>query len=178
MRSDGTVGLVVYFRFLPCLAALVVIAAPAQNTVDFSGTWRMDATRSESAHQAVPSGPVTMVISQSPAEIGIETRRGRSSETLIYKLDGSENAKANGAGTPVSTKAHWEGAKLVTETERNVQNSTVTTRYVLDQSADGAEMTIDKTLTIQHGYQFQGANNIGRGKDVFVRVKARAKRAL
>ena len=64
----------------------------------------------------------------------------------------------NGA-PPVKTKAHWNGDKLVTETERNVQGSTVTTTYI--HSLDPKkmkELTIDKTLLIQHGYQFEGAD--------------------
>ena len=36
--------------------------------------------------------------------------------------------------------------------------------------ANGREMTIDKTLTVQHGYQgLPGARNMGHGVDVFVR---------
>ena len=30
---------------------------------------------------------------------------------------------------------------------------------------------MDKTLTVQHGYQFPGAHNTGSGKDVFVKRK-------
>ena len=53
---------------------------------------------------------------------------------------------------------------------RNVQNSTVTTVYVHTLSPNGREMTVDKTLTVQHGYQGQSATNTGHGKDVYIRV--------
>jgi len=140
---------------------------------NFSGTWSMDAARSESSHQDVPIGPVTIVIRQTRSEVSIETTRtendqpGAFHEVITYKLDGSENTSTGSAGTPVVAKAHWDGAKLVTETARNVQDSTVTTVYVFSLNPGGREMIIDKSLTVQHGYQFQGSKTTGRGKDIF-----------
>jgi hypothetical protein len=80
---------------------------------------------SESAHQAVPIGPVTLVIKQTATELSIETRRSDTdksqihSETLTYKLDGSESTVAGTDGTPIKSQAHWKGTKLVTATMRN-----------------------------------------------------------
>jgi len=152
--------------------------AAAQTATDFSGTWKMDAARSESAHQAVPIGPVTLVIKQTATELSIETRRSDTdkseirSEILTYKLDGSESTVAGTDGTPIKSQAHWEGTKLVTGTTRNIDGSTVTTTYVHSLDPKGAEVTIHKTLTVQHGYQFDGAKNSGTGVDVFIKVKA------
>jgi hypothetical protein len=152
----------------------VAIAAPADT--DFTGTWKMDMARSESAHQAVPIGAVTVVIKQTPAELTVETRRAESGataasgETLTYKLDGSENKITGNADVPVKTKARWDGANLVTETVRTVQGASVTVTHVFSLDATRQELTIGKTLTIQHGYQSSRANNRGTGKDVFTRV--------
>src|SRR4051794_34418095 len=92
---------------------------------DFSGTWEMDATRSESAHSSAESELVTLVIKQSAAELSIETRRGGQSETIVYKLDGSETEKPAEDNGPFQWRARWDGPKLVTETHRNVNRSTV-----------------------------------------------------
>ncbi|MCU1261824.1 MAG: hypothetical protein JWO80_4709 [Bryobacterales bacterium] len=165
--------LIVIAVFTAVLAGALAADSPA--APEFSGTWKMDPSRSESAHQAVPIGPVTLLIKQTASEFTLETRTGErdkaaiANETLTYKLDGSESTVVGAARASVQTKAHWDGVKLVTETARNVQDSTVTTRYVLSLDPSGRELTIDKTLTVQHGYQFQGANNIGTGKDVFVK---------
>jgi len=162
---------------LSTLALLQSFQAGAQQPADFSGVWRMDPSRSESAHQAAPIGPVTLIIQQKAAELSIETRRSEnhgpavSSETLTYKLDGSESSIAGNSGVPIKAKAHWEGTRLITETARNVQGSTVTTMYVFSLDASGKELTVDKTLTVQHGYQFQGATNTGTGKDVFIKSR-------
>ena len=160
---------------------VVPLAGATQRTTDFSGTWKMDAARSESAHQAVPIGPVTLVIKQSATELTIETRRSDTdkspihSETLTYKLDGSESTVAGTDGTPLKLQAHWEGAKLVTGTTRNIEGSTITTTYVHSLDPKGSELTVHKTLTVQHGYQFDGAKNSGTGTDVFIKAKAAAK---
>jgi hypothetical protein len=158
-------------------AAVVPFAAHAQGSVDFSGIWRMDDSRSESAHQGAPIGPVTMIVKQSGNDLSIETR-GRDSdsstvhsEILNYKLDGTETTTEGSDGTPIKSKAHWEGTKLVVETERNIQKSPVTTSYVYSLDPEGKEMTINKTLTVQHGYQAEGAHNIGTGTDVFIKTQ-------
>jgi hypothetical protein len=72
---------------------------------------------------------------------------------LNLRLDGSDTTAASDTGVTVTGKAHWDGAKLVVETAREINGATVTTRYVYTLSANGREMTIDKTLTVQHGYQ-------------------------
>lgn len=158
------------------------LAAHSQERIDFSGVWKMDPARSESAHQAVPIGPVTMVIRQSVAELSVETRRQEagkpdaSVETLTYKLDGSESTCHGTGGVPVQVKARWGEPNLVMETARKIEGASITTMQVFSLDPTGRELTIDKTLTVQHGYQFQGAKTTGRGKDVFVRVKATAKK--
>jgi hypothetical protein len=152
----------------------VAPAVAADNHGNFTGTWKMDPARSESAHQDVPSGASTLVIQLTPTELSIETIRSEEAnpfrETLTFKLDGSETASTGDGGVKVSGKAHWDGTKLVIETTRNVQDSTVTTLYVHTLSPNGRDLIIDKTLTVQHGYQGASAPTTGHGKDVFVRV--------
>ena len=165
-------------------ALLFTIPFFAQEGVDLSGTWQMDASRSESAHQAVPIGPVTLVIKQTADDLSIETRLGEKgssavkTETLNFKLNGIESSAVGNYGALVKLRAHWDGPKLIAETVRNIQDATVSTRQVYSLDASGKELTVDKTLTIQHGYQSPGAidNNVGKGKDVFVRGRASAKK--
>jgi hypothetical protein len=160
---------------LTLFALLLSLSAFSQTPADFSGTWKMDPARSESAHQTVPIGPVTLLISQTPTQITIETKTGPkdkatiANEKLTYNLDGSESANSGNSGVSVTCKAHWEGANLVTETARNLENSTVTTRYTFTLDPGAKELTLNKTLTVQHGYQGHGATNTGSAKDVFIK---------
>ena len=165
-------------------ALLFTIPVFAQEGIDLSGTWQMDASRSESAHQAVPIGPVTLVIKQTANDVSIATSRGEKgssavkTETLTFKLNGIESSTVGSYGGLVKLKAHWDGPKLIAETVRDVQEATISTMQVFSLDASGKELTVDKTLTIQHGYQSPGANsnNVGKGKDVFVRGRPSAKK--
>jgi hypothetical protein len=158
------------------MALVVSVPGSAQESPDFSGAWRMDPSRSESAHQAVPIGPVTLIIKQSADELRIETRRSEkhkaavTSEALTFRL-GSESSIVGDSGVPIKVKAHFDGTKLVTETAREIQGSAVTTMQVFTLDASGKELTVHQTLTIQHGYQFPGAANTGTGTDVFVKIR-------
>lgn len=135
----------------------------------------MDPARSESAHQSSPSS-ITLAIVQTDAGMSLETTRSgggnsaTSLEMLRLKLNGAETISGDGENA-IKAKAHWEGAALVVETSREIKGATVTTRSVYALSADAREMTVDKTLTVQHGYEGIAASpNSGHGKDVFVRA--------
>ena len=151
-------------------ALLVVsLAVPftlfAQGRPDFSGTWSMDRSRSESAMQADPIGPTTLVITQTPGGLQIATTRDSRTATIVYKLDGSPGPIPGGSAT-----SHWEGATLVTETVRDIQGQTVTTKESRRLNETG-EMLVETVLVVQHGYTLKGTQNYGAGKDVFTRVR-------
>jgi hypothetical protein len=65
---------------------LFSLHATAQEPIDFSGVWRMDSSRSESAHQATPIGTVTLVIKQTATELSIETRRSERHKSAISSV--------------------------------------------------------------------------------------------
>jgi hypothetical protein len=146
------------------IATLVsAFSVHAQSKPNFSGTWKMDPTRSESAAQKDPVGPVTVVIAQTPNELTIETARAEGSSAVTYKLDGSEVKIPGG-----TAKTHWDGPVLVTEIERDVQGQAVSTKEARSLTADGNEMLVEMTLVVQHGYT-SATPNYTRGKDVYVR---------
>ncbi len=160
MKQLRLAGLIV---LIATLAPLV--SAHAQGKPDFSGTWTMDQTRSESAAQTHPIGPVTLVIKQTPNELTIETTRNDGSTVMMFKLDGSEITIPGG-----TAKTHWDGVKLVTEVERYVQGQAVTTKETRTLATGGNEMLVDMTLVVQHGYS-ANTSNYGTGKDIYVRRK-------
>jgi hypothetical protein len=150
-------------------------AVCGQSHRDFSGTWIMDPDHSESTHQEPPVASSTLVIRVTDPELTMETTRKEAGnavafhENLNFRLDGQETAGTGDGGTRVTGKARWDGANLVVETVREIHGATVTTLYIHTLSADGRTMTVDKTLTVQHGYQGRTGTNSGHGKDVFVR---------
>ena len=154
------------------LAIVVVLAAvpAAQSKPDFSGTWTIDLERSESPHQGPSFEPVTFVITQSAAEVVIETRRRTATSERRYPIGSAEpTAQPTGAG---AMRAYWNGATLVTEGTRVVQGQTVSVRESRALDATGTQMTLDTLLVVQHGYTFKGAQNYGATKDVYRKVTA------
>jgi len=136
--------------------------------VNFSGTWQMDVKRSQSTHYGEPIVPVTYIIKQTATKVSIETRRGRESEILTYKLNGSESQAAQANG-PVSWSASWDENKLVTTTIRNINGMPVIITEIRSLDGKGKEMTLDRTLAIQHGYASSGKTS-STAKDVFIKA--------
>jgi hypothetical protein len=152
------------------MTAFLSVAFAAENT-DFSGTWEMDAARSETAHSSPTPGPVTLVIKQTPTDVSVETRRNSQSETLVYKLDGTVGKKPAQDNGPFEWRARWEGSKLVIETHRSVNRTTVTILETLTLGPKAKELTVDRKLTVQHGYTMRGAKNYSSGTDIFVKAQ-------
>ena len=161
-------------RIISALVSLSLLLG--DGAVDFSGVWRTDPARSESAHQDTPVGPITLDISQTPQSISIETKTSEkdrplvANEKLVYRLDGNPN-RVTANGVEVTCTARWKGDVLVLETLRNLNESTVATHWELRMNPNGKEISIRKSLTVQHGYQAPGpANNVGVATDVFRKV--------
>jgi hypothetical protein len=164
----------------PLLAGTLLLPlASAQNPTDFSGVWKMDISRSESAHQDTPIGPVSLKIQQTAGEFVIATRRSEpdsaaiTTETLTCKLDGTDFINGEDSEVKIKSKAHWDGPKLVVETAREINGSTVTTHQIFELDSGGKELTVQKTLTVQHGYQGSGPQKASSsGADVYVKAGA------
>lgn len=130
---------------LLAFAAAVVLpfSVRAQMKTDFSGTWTLDATKSDApggrGGGRGPQGPVTIKQTASDIAIGQAT----------YKLDGSESVnqmQGRGGMMEAKSKAHWDGAKLVIETTRDMGGNTVTSTETRSLSADGKEMTVETSF--------------------------------
>ena len=154
---------------LPVALAVALLAqAMTAAKPDFSGTWTMDRERSESAMQEKPIGPVTVAVTQSGTNLTIQATRDGKPEVVTYTIEELPNGPGViGAGT---RRAYWEGLKLVTEGAGNVQGQTVSVREARTLNARGTEMTVETTVTVQHGYTFRGARNYSTAKDIYTRT--------
>jgi hypothetical protein len=150
------------------LAVALLVQATTAAKPDFSGNWTMDRERSESALQEQPIGPVLLAVKQTDSTLSIETKRGDRSEVKTYPIETLQHGPGViGAGTH---RAYWDGLKLVTEGAGNVQGQTVSIREARTLNAKGTEMTVETTVTVQHGYTFRGARNYATAKDVYTRI--------
>ena len=146
----------------PCI---LLSSTAAQTRPDFSGTWRFDANRSDSATYPDLSRPVTLVIMHTASEIRIETTNAQGKSTQAFKLDGTADATTPGAGT-----ARWRDDALLADAVRDVRGQSVTVHQTFTLSGDGRELTIESAVNVQHGYSMSRGKVYGAGRDVFVRV--------
>ncbi len=139
------------------LALVLPFAAHAQGKPDFSGMWSLDASRSDQGRggRGGRGGGAAMVtIKQTAAMLTIEQQGRGGMQTLNYKLDGSESANempGRGGTTTATSKAHWDGAKLVIETTRDLGGMSITSTETRSLSADGKEMTVDTAVSTPQG---------------------------
>ncbi len=135
----------------------------AQAKPDFSGSWRLDLSRSDGAARADTPGPITLVITQSPKEVrfDITTSKGTTTETYLF----ADAATVLGPGTAI---ARWKGDALITDSIRDVRGQSVTVQQTR-RLVDGSEMVVESVVNVQHGYSATGAKIYGSSKDVYVR---------
>jgi hypothetical protein len=152
--------------------------ANGQALPDFTGTWVMDVSRSETAGQApevLRRTAVTLIIVQSPDELIIETRADGRRESVTYSFtrrhDPSRPVGTTGSNSAVQEAiAEWKGERLVTSTLLNVNGKAVTKTATRILDLSGGEMTVETRLVVQHGYEGNGAN-VGTAKDVFIKQR-------
>ena len=149
------------------LAALFALAGgvSAQTRPDYSGTWRLDLSRSDAAAHTDGPGPVNVTIVQTDAIVRIDTMTDRGTTSTTYRFAGTE---------PVSTDnplARWRGDTLLTDAVRDIRGQSVTVQQTRRLSGDGNEMIVESVINVQHGYSLTGAQTYSTSKDVFVRVR-------
>jgi hypothetical protein len=95
-----------------------------------------------------------MTIRQTATELSMDRTTPMGAQTAVYKLDGSESQNTIGMGQATS-KATWDGAKLVVATTQTVQGRggeiTIDSKEVY--SVDGKTLTIETTRNTPAGAQ-------------------------
>lgn len=156
------------------IAGVSFVGVSGQSQPDFSGTWAMDPARSEAAAQGMPTGPVTVVIRQTPGEVRIDTTRSGRTESVRY-LPAAAKATANGE---LLGAFRWDGPKLVTRLVTDINKQAITVEEVRSLDPAGREMTVEVMLVVEHGYQSGGTGvlrsqnspNTSKGINVFVKT--------
>ena len=144
--------------------SLIVLQSPSAARPDFSGSWTMERTRSQSAESA------TLEIKQSAGEIIIVTHSAGKTSERKYPFETSPHP-ASETISAGHTHASWDGTKLVTETVGDIKGQTVSYRQIRFLDASSTEMTVETITIVQHGYSIKDGKNYSTAKDVYVRAK-------
>jgi hypothetical protein len=159
------------------LALLIGGSATAQRRPDFSGTWVMDLSRSESAAQAADASlkqPVTLVISQTGERLVIEQRLGGQSVVESYPLPGREPQPVGTSG-PEPRRAQFVGQSLVTMHVDTVNQMAIKQTETRKLDPSGTTMTVETQIEVEHGYESNGGSEAAKAsnlvRDVYVRSR-------
>ena len=141
-------------RFAIALALGASVALSAQGRPDFSGTWRLDETRSNIVATAgfvglIPAGaPKTLHVTQpSNGSLVIESQVNEA-HVRIYK-PGRETSTPAGQGGSVTMTTKWDGKTVTSEGAlKNASGEATPVKEVLSVSADGKSMTLQTTVGV------------------------------
>ncbi len=140
------------------LAALaVMMSAAAADKPDFTGTWKLDASKSEFGKMPAPDKMERVIEHQDPA-IKVKTTQstpnGDRTTDTAYTLDGKEQKQETPRGVILYTP-RWEGNVVVIDSKRsmNVQGQQVEITGVerWSISEDGKTMTVDSKMVAPMG---------------------------
>ena len=142
--------------------ALGLLQSVPASKPDFSGSWTMDRSRSQSPEAT------TLKIAQNEKEITIETQSGgkTSTRTFVFEVSPHPASETISAG---HSHASWDGTILVNEAVGTISGQTVSYRQLRYLNGPGTEMTIESVTIVQHGYT--AGKNYVKAKDVYVRAK-------
>jgi len=146
------------------VAALASFQAPPAPNPDFSGSWTIDSSRSQS------SGSVTLEIKHTATEISIETNKAGKISKVSYPLEPTPHV-ATEAIAAGHSHAYWRAKALVAETAGEIQGETVSFKQTRTLNEAGTEMTVESLTVVHHGYAAKDAKNYSSAKDVYVRAK-------
>jgi hypothetical protein len=141
-------------RTLLCGAAVLVVARVAlpAEAPDFSGTWKLDPSRSRITTATLAGlikagAPDTLHITQAANGTLVVESQINESQSRIYLPGGTSSTPVVPSGT-ITMTSRWEGRTLVSEgTQESTSGGSTSVKEVLTLGADGRTLTIAVTTT-------------------------------
>ncbi len=110
---------------------------------DYSGTWKLNVSKSDFGPLPAPDTRTDMIEHKDPslkATTSQDGAQGKQEYTLAITTDGKE-ATNNAGGTELKSIGGWEGSKLVINTKLKFQDNDVAIKTVWLLSDDGKTLT-------------------------------------
>ena len=142
------------------LALALTCTLAAADKPDFTGSWKMNAAKSDFGPMPPPDKWDMAVEHKDPAlkvKTTMANQMGERTNEAAYTTDGKETTVGEGAGQTQATVT-WDGESIVFKTVRkaNMQGEQIEIKGVekWTLSGDGKTLTVDMTLTAPMG-EFQ-----------------------
>ena len=158
-KQENTVGLHHVRRmkhlsgFLLIGMLAVLATAQANAKPNFSGEWKLNASKSEFGPMPAPTSRVDKITHADP-DLKVKTtqsgQNGDMSFEFTYSTDGKETTNEL-RGNATKSTAKWEGDTLVISTKASFQGNdiTLTDKWML--SEDGKTLTVNRKITASQG---------------------------
>jgi hypothetical protein len=142
-----------------CAAALLALtmSTAAQGLPNFSGTWTLDAAKSDFGPMPGPDSVVMVIDHKDPALKVNVTQKGQMGEATndsTYTTDGKNNVnKMRGpAGEQdITSTTKWNGKMLATSRTIEAQGMSIGIDETWDLAPDGKVLTVSRTLKTPQG---------------------------
>ena len=137
---------------------LLAITAAAQSAVpNFSGTWTLDAAKSDFGPIPGPESIVMVIDHKEPALKVTVTQKGPQGEVSnesTYTTDGKDNMnkmRSPAGDQDVKSTSKWSGKILMTTRTIEAQGMSIGIDDAWELSADGKVMTVNRQLKTPQG---------------------------
>jgi hypothetical protein len=143
-------------RFVLTLVAGVALfsgSLMAANTPNFSGSWKLNAAKSDFGPMPAPDKMDRTIKHEDPTMEMKTTQVGQQGEItteMKYVTDGKEFVNKGPRGE-VKSVATWEAGKLVVKSKREVQGMEITITETWSLSEDGKNITIVNSISTPQG---------------------------
>ena len=145
MLRKGTVAIL-------AMAAFAVVAV-AQNKTNFSGTWKLNTSKSDFGMIPGPDSRTDVIEHKDPSlkvSVTAEGAQGKQQYTVNYTTDGKEAVNSL-PGREMKSTLSWQGKSLVVDTKLKFQGNDVTVKSTWTLSDDGKTLTQNAHLTSPMG---------------------------
>jgi hypothetical protein len=150
-------------RLFGILAVLALAALPALAKPNFTGDWKLNASKSTFSGQMPAPDSMTYKVTHDDPKLTTATKQsgqfGEFEQHANYTTDGKESTNEGFQGSTMKSVAKWDGDTLVIETKAQFGDNEVTITQKWTLSADG------KTLNVTQA--FKSAMGEGEQKMVF-----------
>ena len=138
---------------LLALASLTAALAPAADKPNFSGSWKMNAGKSDFG-PIPPPDKLERTIKHEDPKMNVNTlnvgAQGETKTEAVYTTDGKDSVNKM-AGMDVKSVAAWDGDKLIIKSKREIQGMEISMVENWTLSADGKILTIINDLSTPQG---------------------------
>jgi hypothetical protein len=124
------------------VAALAIVAA-AQNKTNFSGTWKLNTSKSDFGMIPGPDSRTDVIDHKDPSvkvSVTAEGAQGKQQYTVNYTTDGKEAVNSL-PGREMKSTLSWQGKSLVVDTKLKIRDNDVTIKSTWTLSDDGKTLT-------------------------------------